>query len=101
ISQMDSGGVLEEMAARCVATVVFYHDTDRSVEACESMRNDILSIAESVTSLEFDTHECDEVLYRVRQELVSRYSHEAGGRIFSEFDRIFEAARMVSNAARG
>jgi hypothetical protein len=95
---MPADRVIEETIARCVSAMVCYHNSERSVEASESMRSDVQAIAALVTSWRLDADECDDVLNCVRHELLARYGHEAGRRIFAEFDEVFETARMVSTA---
>lgn len=82
---------IQETIAQCVSTMVFYHGSERSGQADGQMAAEIRAIAGSVEELGSDAAEIGtQIVHPIRAELVARYGHELGPRLFGAFVEAFE-----------
>ena len=83
---------IQETIARCVSTMVYFHNAERTPRSEDLMAAEVQVVAGWVEEMALGPREADELLLRpVEAELVQRYGPELGprlGRIFREaFDR--------------
>ncbi len=91
---MVSDRQIRETVARCVSTMVFYHNGERSRDTAELMTVEIQVIAGFVEEWGFDAAEINARVFRpVESELIARYGHEVGPRMLGEFIDAFESVR--------
>jgi hypothetical protein len=82
---------VQETIARCVSTMVYYHNGERSRELDERMTAEIQMVAGFVRELDFSRDGVESRIIRpVEVELVARYGHEVGPRLASRFFEAFE-----------
>jgi hypothetical protein len=92
---------IQEIVARCVSTLVFYHNSERSREADEQMAAEVQVIAGFVKELGLDVADVDKRIIRpVEFELIDRYGHEVTPRLFGEFIGAFESMGVVDGRRR-
>lgn len=98
---MPTDRAIDETIARCVSSMVRYHNTERSTDATDTMLQDIRAIAAQFISWELAWDEWDMVRQCVRGELLTRYGHEAGTRICAEFADAFESVFVTPGSLAG
>lgn len=92
---------LQETLARCVSTVVFYHNSHRSQKSAERMSIEAEVIAGFVEELSLVDGEAERFIVRpLEVELIDRYGHELGLRLFGEFIRAFEGRGAIKSRHR-
>lgn len=85
---------IQETVARCVSTMVYYHNCERSRKAVEQMTVEIQLIAGFVGESGFNVAEINSRIFRpVEVELIVRYGHEVGPRMLAEFIEAFEGVK--------
>lgn len=79
-----------ETVARCVSTMVFYHNGDRTGADREPMSSEVRLIAGFVAEWDLDADETEGLIIRpVEAELIARYGREIGPRLVREFADAF------------
>jgi hypothetical protein len=82
---------VQETIARCVALMVFHHNCERSQEARDRMIAEVQIIAGFVEELGFSRSGVDwRIMRPIEAELLARYGHEVGPRLFAMFADAFE-----------
>jgi hypothetical protein len=83
---------VQETISRCVASMVLYHDCERSEEAQDRMIAEIQAIADFVHELGFSRSGTDwRIIPPVEAELIARYGQVAGSRLAIQFVDAFES----------
>ncbi len=81
---------IQELVARCVSCMVFYHNTKADPQARATMMSDVRLIRTQVGPLGLDGEDIEQWIVRpVEYELVVRYGNEAGWSLFREFTEAF------------
>ena len=81
---------LQEMVARCVATMVYFHDAPKTQQTKILMNAEVQAHAAWVSGLNLGERGTDESILRpVESELIARYGHAAGHKCFNEFAKAF------------
>jgi hypothetical protein len=82
---------VQEAIARCVSSMVLYHNGKRSRETTTAMVAEVQAAAGWVSAQGWEIGETDERILRpVEGELLARYGHELGVRLTTEFLKAFE-----------
>ena len=82
---------VQETISKCVSTIVYYHNEERSTAADEWVVADVRAITRLVRDLGFsDLGVARRILQPVEGELIDRYGHEVGARLFAKFADAFE-----------
>jgi hypothetical protein len=91
---MVSDRQVRETVARCVSTMVYYHNSERCRETAGQMAAEVQVIAGFVEEWGFDAAKINARVFRpVEDELIARYGHEVGPRMLGEFIDAFESIR--------
>jgi hypothetical protein len=81
---------IEELVARCVATLVYYQNLPQNRHALILLKAELRATASGVAELGLGAPQVAQRLLRpVEAELVSRYGPEHGGLLAAEFVRAF------------
>ena len=81
---------LQEMVARCVATMVYYHNSPKTRHTDTLMNAEVQAHAAWVSGLNLGARRTDEGILRpVEAELIARYGEAAGHKCFNEFAKAF------------
>ena len=90
----------QEIVARCVSTMVYHHNCERSHRNDAQLIAEVQDIAGSVKEEVTDATEVTARIVRpVDAELTARYGPEAGTRLFQRFIEAFDGLR-ASHAPR-
>ena len=82
---------VEEAVARCVATMVLYHNEGRTRSSTLAMKAEVRATAAHVSGLGVTGAQSGErVFLPVEAELIARYGPEAGRRLHREFVRAYD-----------
>ena len=88
----------QEVVARCVSVMVFYHNDEKTPKARATMVAEVQTVVGFFRELGLGVREVDEhIMTPVEAELVARYGREAGGSLNAEFVRAFETPRIVGH----
>ena len=83
-----------ELIDRCVSCMVNYYNSKAAPDASSAMVSEIQLIPGLVAALGLNGDDAnDRVIRRVENELVARFGHEAGWRLFNEFTAAYDSAR--------
>jgi hypothetical protein len=83
---MDITRAVQELVARCVSIMVSDYNSGPSERANQEMVADVRAVAASVDQLSLGVQEtAHNILRPVESELLARYGHELGGRIYVRF----------------
>jgi len=83
---------IQETIARCVSTVVFFHNSPKTPRMRTMMVAEVQAVARSVEELGMAMDE--RILLPVESELLARYGQEVGRRLNAEFARAFKGSAM-------
>ncbi|MDR3634318.1 MAG: hypothetical protein P4L84_10985 [Isosphaeraceae bacterium] len=82
-----------ELIDRCVSCMVFYHNSKAAPHAESAMVAEIQAIPALIAAIGLNGDDAnDRVIRRVENELLARFGHEAGWRLFNEFTAAYDAA---------
>ncbi len=85
---------IQETVARCVSTMVYYHNCERSHPSNERMTVEVQVIAGFVEEWKLKPTEVNRRVIRpLEVNLIARFGHELGPRLLLEFLRAFETIR--------
>jgi hypothetical protein len=83
---------IQEMIARCVSIMVFYHNSGKTAHSEDQMAAEIGAVAHSVKQWPSGNDPCGRILDSVNAEMIVRYGSELGVRLDGEFYKAFEDA---------
>ena len=87
---------VQETIARCISTMVFYHNSERSRKTEDRMIAEVQVIAGFVEELGFERGEAEERIIRpVELELIARYGYEVGPRMAVQFANAFQSLGVL------
>ena len=91
----------QEIVARCVSTMVYYHNCERSRRNDAQLIAEVQDIAGTVKELVANAAEVSARIVRpVDAELTTRYGPEAGTRLFQRFVEAFDVPRAAGAPRR-
>jgi hypothetical protein len=92
---------VDEEVARCVAAIVFYHNSPQSDQNRGVLREDLREVAEWAFDAKLGRNEAVQVLFGpIRADLALRFGDQVGDSLFTDFLVAYErAARSVRRAA--
>jgi hypothetical protein len=83
---MTQARVLDQIVTGCVAVVVFYHYQERTRATEAAMAQEIQALGEVISGMGLPEVVIERRVIRpIERELISRYGHEVGPRISSQF----------------
>ena len=86
---------IQELIARCVSIVVFFHNSPKTSKMRTMMVAEVQAVARSAEELGMGDRAKDErILLSVESELLARYGQEVGRRLNAEFARAFRGSGM-------
>ena len=86
---------IQEMIARCVSIVVFFHNSQKTPKMRAMMASEVQAVARSVEEAGLGGMAADErILLPVESELLARYGQEVGRRLNAEFARAYKGSAM-------
>jgi hypothetical protein len=91
----------QEAVARCVSIMVFYHNSERTPDSLGLMRSEIREVAGLIAALARPDEDPYQVDLPVEGELMARYGHEVGPRLFADFRDALGAAVPARIATPG
>jgi hypothetical protein len=92
---MTQARVLDQIVAGCVAVLVFYHYREKTRATEDVMSQEIQALGELVSGMGLPEVAIEyRVIRPVERELISRYGHELGPRITSQFIDAFHGGTV-------
>jgi hypothetical protein len=92
---------IDEEVARCVAAIVFYHNSPRSKQSEGVLTKDVRQVAVWASNAKLGKLEAGQLLFEsIRAGLVLRYGDDVGNSLFMDFLTAYERVfRSVHRAA--
>jgi hypothetical protein len=92
---------IEETIARCIAIMVYYHNSATSRRANEAMAAEIEAVSAWILGVPLDPDEiARRILQPVEAGLIVRFGHEAGTRINTVFLTSFDKVSLRSSSLK-
>ena len=84
---------VQEAVARCVATMVLYHNEKRTRHTTIMMTAEVRATAAGVSELDLGHDQADKRVIRpVEGELVARYGPDTGRKLYNDFVKAFNGS---------